>query len=270
MIKALIAYSFDETIKTLVKLNSVPSELFIVTGCEWKLIKGSTQVGSSVNEPIWDLDFATFDTGNLTTGSYKITLTTTNPEAETDTTTLLVGYNTDTSTVGIFTGIYDQVQAVLNGALGMDSQEFLTFRNKWQSLLGPSFGIDVINYHNEAYYASLQNTLIAYLIVRDVIQSSANRILTAVGGEDGLIKRVETGPVNSEWFNPGSIYADIFKPGGLWDDLAGGICGIAARVGVHIRGCKEIVPIAPQVSYPGDYSYQQQYIRAPQFNHRDV
>jgi len=267
MVKALIGYSFDEDISTKLLVDSIPSELFIVKAWDWQLFQGETSKATST-DPLWEIDFAIEAGGALETGTYKVQLTVTNTDDETDTTNMIIGYNKDSATIGVFVGIYDQVQAVLNGAIGMDSQEFLTFRNKWQELLGPSLGIDLLYYHHEAFWQPLQNTLIAYLIVRDSIQSSANRILSAVGGADGLVKRVETGPVNTEWFDPGSIYSDIFKPGGLWEDLAAGICGIAAKVGVYIRGCDETVPVAPQVSYGSDYAYIHQYIIAPQFQPR--
>lgn len=268
MVKALIAYSFDSSNPTMVKLVSVVSSLFTIESQNWQLLVGGVEKASS-SDSLWDLDFASAANGGLVTGSYTISLTTTAPSGESDTTTLLIGYNKEDANIGVFVGIYDQVQAILDGALDLGSQEFLTFRNQWQSILGPSFGVDPQHCHNEEYYQPLQNTLIAYLIARDTIQSGANKLLSSIGGGDGAIKRVETGPVNSEWFDPGSIYSAIFKPGGLWGDLVVGICGLAASVGVHIRGCGEVVPIAPKVSYTGDSSYQQQYILAPKFSHRN-
>lgn len=269
MVKALIAYHFEEENSTLVNFLSVPSELYSVVAWEWKLLEGVEEKASS-HEATWALDFATEAGGDLNTGSYKVSLTVTNSDAETDTAFLLIGYNKEDSTIGVFSGVYDQVQATLQGAIEVNSQEFLTLRNKWQSLLGPSLGIDPLHYHNEAYYTSLQNTLIAYLVVRSIIQSGANRILASTSGAEGLIKRVETGPVNSEWFDPSSVYASVFKPGGLWEDLVSGICGIAATIGIYIEGCSKFSAMPPRVSYPGDYSYQQQYILAPQFTHRNV
>jgi len=268
MAKALIAYSFDADNPTLLKLTAVPSELFTITTWTWVLKEGNTQKGTD-DQPIWDLDFATEDSGNLATGSYRVELTVVDTDALTDTADLIIFYDKDEATIRTFTGIWDQVVAILNEAITIKTQEYLTFRDNWQMVLGPNLGIDAINYHQEALWSSEQNTLIAYLVVRDFIQSGANRMLVSVGAGDGVIKRVETGPVNSEWFDPGSVYSDIFKPGGLWEDLLAGVCAMATLVGVHIRGCEEVVPIPPRVlPKSGDYSYIQQYIIAPQFHRR--
>lgn len=269
MVKALISYGYDSNNPSLLKVSSVPSELFTVIGWYWT-VEYEGWILDAWSGSTWDIDFSLLENGAAQPGAYHISLFVSSADGGQDDANLVVGYN-EHQEVGVFLGIWDQVIAVVNGAIAVDNQEFLVFRNKWQEVLGPSLGIDPNHYHQEIYWNSMANTLIAYLITRDYIQSSANRMLIGVGGStvgSGAIKRVETGPVNSEWFDPGSIYANIFKPGGLWEDLAAGICGIAAIVGVYITGCLDSPTIPPTVTAMGDYSYIQQYIIAPQFKRR--
>jgi len=268
MSKALIAYSFDPAIPTLLKLTAVPSELFIVDTWAWEIKVGGSAVATS-DQPVWDVDFATEAAGSFVSGTYRVTLVVSDDTPSIDVADLIIFYDKDNATVRTFTGIWDQVIAILNEAMPIKTQEYLTFRDNWQMILAPNLGIPTQHTHDESFWLPEQNTLIAYLVVRDFIRTGANRFLAGLGGGDGAVKRVETGPVNSEWFDGGSIYGNIFKPGGLWEDLLAGICAIAKLVGVHIRGCDEVIPFPPIVlPKSGDYSYMEQYIIAPQFQRR--
>lgn len=267
MAKALIAYSYDKDNPTLLTVNSVPSELFIVKTWAWQLLLGDIEQ-AVFDQPLWKIDFTNIANGTLETAPYRITLTVTDSEDRVDQADLIIGYNKEDQKIGVFLGIWDQVMAILGESGKPNNQEYLTFRNTWQNSLGPALSIDPDHYHQEAMWDPLQNTLIAYLVARDYVQASANRVLVSVGsgGGSGLVKRIETGPVNTEWFDSGSLYADIFKPGGLWEDLLASVCGIASIVGVYIRGCDDVVTVPPIVlPKSGDYAYEEQYIIAPQF-----
>ncbi len=150
---------------------------------------------------------------------------------------------------------------------------FAILLQKWQHLLYEGIGgIAEADIEDEDAWPYLANMLISYLIIRDLVYNSLNNAAfnaasSSSSTSGGGIKKIETGPVNIERYDSGSstakAFATMFSKEGLWEDIMAQICGLAARFGVHVSGCKQDVIIPLKVIRASDYSYENQYPRTP-------
>jgi len=144
---------------------------------------------------------------------------------------------------------------------------------KWQELLYEGVGVSLENRYSEYRWPHLANTLIAYLIIRDSVYNSLSASALAAAAtsssssEGGAIKKIETGPVNVERHDGSSVaskaFTAMFNRPGLWEDIQAQLCSLAAKLGIHISGCKNPVVIPLKVIRGSDYAYENQYPRTP-------
>jgi len=253
MVRAIVAYQFDAGNPALVTLRDISSYNSDSRTWNWQLLLNGVEKATHTTAE-WELDFSTV-APPLITGKYEVKLTVTETP-ETDTTTIPFIYDTDTGGLSNFAAIYDQVLAILNAAITFTTDEYHFHRNKWQTTLWHSAGVDEKDIHNETAWPNAYNTLIAYLVTRGLIKAGATRELGKISTGDGSVKRVETGPVNTDWFNPGTVWKDLFAEGGLWETLMEAICGLAQNLNLWILGCpEEPFPIAPMVFDTGYLGY---------------
>lgn len=150
-----------------------------------------------------------------------------------------------------------------------NQKEFLIA--KWQLYLQPlveqPFKVDQQNTHDVYSWPPLVNSLIAKLVVIDIIMmdSSAFLLNTAAEGQNsstiietgggtsnskGGIKSIETGPTKIERYenkdtssnsekiaNLGKAYQQLIRPGGLLDELKASTCQEANRVRIFLPMC---------------------------------
>lgn len=149
-----------------------------------------------------------------------------------------------------------------------DQKDFLIA--KWQIYLQPlveePFIVDIENTHNSLSWPPLVNSLIAKLVIMDIIlmnatsfalsasQLGANPNESGIISTKGSIKSIETGPSkveryenkdvssNSEMIlNLSKAYQQIIKAGGLLDQMTTSVCQEAERVRIFLPMCGALV-----------------------------
>jgi len=109
--------------------------------------------------------------------------------------------------------------------------------------------LSVDDTHNEVKWPYLWNSLIANLIARSIfldIQSSLSGVTAAAAGGNGPIKKITTGPADTEWHNHSGTLDAIFSKGGLFDELSQRICQLGQVLDVGFPWCKSL-PFIPIV-----------------------
>lgn len=142
---------------------------------------------------------------------------------------------------------------------------------KWQEILYEGIGVSLENRYSEYRWPYLANTLISYLIVRDTVYNSLSAAAlsasSASAAGKGSIKKIETGPVNIERHDAGTLaskaFATMFSRPGLWEDIQSQLCGLAGKFGIHVSGCKNDIVVPLKIIRASDYSYQNQYPITP-------
>lgn len=69
--------------------------------------------------------------------------------------------------------------------------------------------------------------------------TNSNNYTTAALSTSKVLKRIETGPSNAEWFNPSEYWANLLKTNFL-DNMKLEICELAGRVNVYLAMCPVI------------------------------
>ena len=172
--------------------------------------------------------------------------------------------------------IIDQVKCKIPGY--DDDMCLLNAIRKWQLILqyAPTPPIADADVFDETKWPALFNALIASLVVYELLIELFNQYtltgaaLALQGGssssssssssddlEVGPIKKLETGPSSTEWFNPtennntetgSKLITSYFKDGSLMTEYKNQVCLLASRLGVYlpeICECKSrpILPI---------------------------
>jgi len=147
------------------------------------------------------------------------------------------------------------VKARIPQDVSVTDQDIYSETLKWQEVFYDSFPsvISYENRHDETLYSALENSVIAKLVVRDLIAAGANSYLLTLGGGSssggsGDIKKITTGPADAEWFSASSSWYGIMRPGSLWDQLNKEICTLGSVLQVKMPGCEgNSVIMAPQI-----------------------
>jgi hypothetical protein len=111
----------------------------------------------------------------------------------------------------------------------------------------------------------LGEQLIAKLIVRDAFMLAVKNNLSAFLDVTGAsptagVKKVVTGPAESEFFDTAASIRDFMKPNSSgvspMELLNADICELASRLLIKLQMCKEIPvrTVVPKVYYPKDYA----------------
>jgi PKD repeat protein len=103
---------------------------------------------------------------------------------------------------------------------------------------------------NELYWESLENVLISKLVTIDLIIEGANSFLLSQGksntGNSKVIKKITTGPADTEWFNDSDTWKNIMNEGGVLDNIKKDACDLAGRLRIFLPFCpvmnKRVVP----------------------------
>lgn len=120
----------------------------------------------------------------------------------------------------------------------------------WQLFLqnAPSPAISNENLHNSTEWPELFNHLISKLVNLDYLTAiSKVAIVSGIASENssesgGLVKKIETGPTNVEFYDLGGTLGDLFRPNTNGDTalykLSQDICELADRLKVQLGLCK--------------------------------
>ena len=82
----------------------------------------------------------------------------------------------------------------------------------------------------------------------------ANSFLLSQGNQSGAsgkeLKKVTTGPAESEWFSGSDVWGEIMKAGGAFERIQKSACMIAAQLKIYLDFCPALPmnPIVPQVT----------------------
>ncbi len=181
--------------------------------------------------------------------------------------TLTDGTDVNTTTVRIGVnasgkpdlGNFNLMQLISNNlptGVTLDPTLATNYIRTWQDYLFPLVdppSLEVDKY-NETCYDPLANQLIGKLATVDLIMQGAKSYLLSLGNLSGAsakdLKKVVTGPAESEWFSGSDVWFDIMKPGGILDGLKQECCMLADRISVYLPFCGiSNKVITPQVSY---------------------
>lgn len=96
--------------------------------------------------------------------------------------------------------------------------------------------LDAQYIYDQSRYTPSVNTLIANLVIFDLMVNSAQ--LQLMSGK-GQVKRMETGPSNAEWHNIGDFWNTVFKNGG-YDAFTKNLCLMARTLRISLPMCPKL------------------------------
>lgn len=235
---------------TLTDISSggvIASRLFEIIGL------GSVVASSSDEVFVHDIE----ESGVYTV---RLTLTSTDPEEEPSISEILLYVDDSSSNVSI--SIYETVIELLPVGFTFTYKLFNLYRVKWQSVIGPGILPEIPQEQltNELVYPYLVNLLIANLITRDIILREANNYLLSSyqssGGSSsstttsgGGIKKIVTGPIETEWFNGSETLKTSFSSGGVYQQVVNTACSLANSLEIYLSFCEnsQFANILPKV-----------------------
>ena len=157
-------------------------------------------------------------------------------------------------------GNFNLIQLISNNlptGVTLDTTLATSYIRTWQDYLfplvdPPSLELDK---YNETCYDPLVNQLIGKLSTVDLILQGSKSYLLSLGNLSGAskkdLKKVVTGPAESEWFSGSDTWYDIMKSGGALDTLKQECCMLADRIDIYLPFCQvKTNVIVPQVSCP--------------------
>ena len=125
----------------------------------------------------------------------------------------------------------------------------------WRNMFYFNLEIDEADALDDAQWPYLWKILIARLVIRDYVLEMYQDYLANApgeGGENGNVKKVETGPSNVEFFDLASNLKNLFTENNNgvspFDQIFLGVCEVASKLTVHLDCCtpKTWSPIVPQ------------------------
>lgn len=139
--------------------------------------------------------------------------------------------------------LLDLINQVLPPLVVLDTSRAVNDIRKWQEFIFPL--VDPPSDESEKYlelsYDPLANRLIAQLVTIDLIVDAANSFLinqgTLPGSKGKEIKKITTGPADSEWFAGSDTWATMMKKGGAFETLQKQACIISARLNIWLPFC---------------------------------
>jgi hypothetical protein len=119
---------------------------------------------------------------------------------------------------------------------------FSDLKLKWLGICGFSY--------DESTLGFLEKFFIANLIIRDLLLKRAQEYLASQGSSStvssGGIKKMVSGPLETEWFNESESLKNTFVPGGLFDNVSSLCCSLASHLGIYLSFCPNITsPFSP-------------------------
>lgn len=104
-------------------------------------------------------------------------------------------------------------------------------------------GVADVDTFNEAAYPPLVNALIAYTVAYQITLDNVGKNLILgsstgiVGGQPGLVKKIETGPSNAEFQDMANLQKQIYGKNGLLEQLKMELCKLASRLLIKMPMC---------------------------------
>jgi len=212
------------------------------TDCEWKAIHEGLEVDVST-------DCEKFDFAATAPGFYTITLKI-SEDVDGVIEESIKGieiYLVDAEGPTLMYSIIKQVELIYPGMAEDNWEAIERYKIKWQTILfpalnetlDPDLGDEFM--HDESKWPYFWNTLIAQLIARDIfldIQGQLSGVQPGTQKGGGPIKKITTGPVDTEWHHHAKMMDAIFKPDGLLDELDKRICAMGAIIDISFSWCK--------------------------------
>lgn len=178
-------------------------------------------------------------------GKYMVTLTVTDSNGDTLQT---IRYIVVATHPILPLSLEDFVKVKLPSNLPYQSGQLSAVISTWQLYVQPLVntpGVDEIDSFNEAAYPAIVNALIGYLaayqILLDYVSSAAiSAAGSSISGEEGVVKKIETGPSNAEFFNPADWLKTLTQPNGLIEQVRKQLCLLSSRTMIEIPYCPKI------------------------------
>tara|TARA_R110001632_G_scaffold103630_1_gene212357 strand:+ start:904 stop:1665 length:762 start_codon:yes stop_codon:yes gene_type:complete len=148
--------------------------------------------------------------------------------------------------------IFDMINSSMPIGVTVNASIAVNSIRRWQDFIFPLVDppTDITKKYLELSYSPLANQLIAELTVIDIILDGANAFLLSQSNQTGAsgkeLKKIATGPAESEWFSGSETWAEIMKPGGAFDRIQKNACMIAAQLRVRLSFCPAL-PRSPFV-----------------------
>lgn len=208
----------------------------------------TVETGKTIASWAWDFG----DAGNAITqnpahtyaapGKYKVTLIVTDSDAGTLESVRYI--MVDTKPILPVT-VEDLVKLKLPHNFPYQPAQLSAIISTWQIYVQPLVnapGVAEGDAFTETAYPPVVNALIAYLaayqIMIDYVSSAAvSAAGSGVGGEEGVVKRIETGPTNAEVFNPADWLKLLAQPNGLMDQVRKQLCMLSLRTRIDVPYC---------------------------------
>ena len=204
---------------------------------------------TGVTTYLWD-----FGDGNTSTlkdpthtytgvGFFDVGLTVDNTIDPPVTFTLRVGVNAAGKPALNTFNLLQMVERNLPAGVTLDTNQVVSYIRGWQEFIFPSVDppTDEADKYNETCYTPLANELISKLVTVDMILLGANAYLLNQGNSSGAsskdVKKVVTGPAESEWFSNSDQWYAIMRPGGILEGLQNQCCGLASNLGIYLPFC---------------------------------
>lgn len=153
--------------------------------------------------------------------------------------------------------ILDMIKTSIPTGVTLNVSTSVNSIRKWQDFIFPI--VDTPTDDSEKYlelsYSPLANQLIAELTCIDMIIDGANSFLISQGNQTGAsgkeLKKITTGPAESEWFSGSEVWAEIMKVGGAFDQIQKHACELASYLRIPLDFCPALPrnPTVPSVLY---------------------
>jgi len=175
---------------------------------------------------------------------------------------------TTSSQIYLFQPIDQTVELLLPGYT-VPQETFDRLKRRWQTVIGPVAGVPPEYTYDETKYPVQANMLISYLIVRDILVTSANKMLLDSTSGGGATTKIVTGPTEVDFSDPEKVIEALLGDGMPFEVFMSQLCGLARLYEIHFHGCSGS-PYKFTVFYTSDYSYEHRYIKAPEFIKKPV
>lgn len=110
--------------------------------------------------------------------------------------------------------------------------------------------------YNELEWQSLENVLISKLVLIELIINGANSYLLSQSknndGASRTIKKITTGPAETEWFSDSDVWKGIMSEGGILEGIKKSACVLADRLRIFLPFC----PVVNKVITPKNIKVQ--------------
>lgn len=136
------------------------------------------------------------------------------------------------------------VMEILPKNFDLDYQLFTSLKSKWCSMVGPGLVPTKRNIFDENNYSFLGKYLLAHLILRDLFLKAGNNFLMSTfsaaqdlsssAGSQGAVKKITSGPIETEWFSGDDTLKTVFGTSGVYEQVLSTLGSLASSLGVYL------------------------------------